>query len=420
MSNASPRSLAEMLSANAFIQAGTDMDFRSLLGEIHGVEFNFLSSDNDDADRTTKTAQTAEIETDQLVEVRVNTARGARDFRGIRLAVIEEDTWHWATSASEVFDIPELFEPQPFSEYLVQAARYIVGGMPIFIAEQARPHRTAETASTAAPRRAAVVIDYRPSKLEARTCIMAGIESYSGLIDEKEALLGLANRLDLTVEHNGDYLQLFDGTTARFSPEDAVDGQRLISLNGPTWGLSPFHVLADAHYMAVEQQLFVDGRYPNLRTQLDLGRGKAWLSNQQHGFEADAFVIATTTAQEFTWAWADRNLDGSPAAAASHNLHRFGKDQAIPDLIRPRLPLSWAKQALLPQLAMPILGVFALSNVPLDSETDALVLVAAPQLALPEPSEAAVAATLAVPLPAGVDEKRARQSYARLRGIELS
>lgn len=424
MSTASPRTLAELLSAGAFIQAGIDSDFRASLGEIHGVEFNFLSAGAEQspteptgpAEPASASADGNGLEVNQLVEVRVHTPRGARDFRGVRLAVIEDETWHWATSATNVYDIPELKEPQPYSEYLVQAARCIVGGLPIFIAEQ---DGDASTASPMSARRAAIAIVYEAGALPPRDCIMAGIEAYSGLIDERAALLGLAEKLQLTVQINGDYMQLFDGTTARFSPMDSIDGSRLISLNGSAWGLSPYHVLADSHYMAVEQQLFINGRYPGLQAQLDLDRGKAWLSNQDLGFEADAFVIATTTAQEFTWAWADRNLEGSPAAAASHNLHRFGADQAIPDLVRPRLPLSWAKQAALPHLAMPILGVFSLTSVALDAETTALVLVSAPELSLPEPSEAAIAATLAVAVPQGVDEKRARASYARLRGIEL-
>ena len=71
---------------------------------------------------------------------------------------------------------------------------------------------------------------------------------------------------------------------------------------------------------------------------------------------ANAVLIATISDEEFTWAWADPKLKDTAAARLAGNLARFGIDEAVPELVRPHLPLPLARGHQLPHLALPILG----------------------------------------------------------------
>ena len=78
--------------------------------------------------------------------------------------------------------------------------------------------------------------------------------------------------------------------------------------------------------------------------------------------------------------------------------------------------MEWAKDAFLPQIAMPILGAWTLLTVPLGEKTG-ILLASSPTLTLPAPTPEVAEAVLAVDLPAGCDAERARAAYAANRGV---
>ena len=105
------------------------------------------------------------------------------------------------------------------------------------------------------------------------------------------------------------------------------------------------------------------------------------------------------------------------SAQAAANLRRFGYDNALPELIRARVSIPEARSVRLPQLAMPVLGLWTLLPVQLPDGRQGLALTDAPAFHLPAPTPAATQATLNVAVPEGVDEHRARAAYRQARGL---
>lgn len=394
-----PTSLEEIYSAGAFVQTGIDASFAEFLGKVTATEFNFQPSPEGDP----------ETELDQKVQVRFTTAKGPQDFPGIRLATVEDEVLTWRATGATQAPMAEFHAPQPYHESLLTIARFLVGNAPVVRAQQG-------------DHEAIVAVPFTQLPQDTRATILAGIERFSGGIDERLALLHLAQAMgleaDTTTRADSESIRLSDGTEVRLTPEGAPEGQRIVALQGSNYGLLPEQVLSDAHFTAVEHQFFLEARYPNAEADLDPSTGSAVLNTATGSTTVNAHLIAVVDSENFTWAWAAPEYSSTVAAQAAHNLLRFGRDNALPDFVRPHLPLAWARAAHLPQMTMPVLGVWTLLTARLGEKTG-LFLASSPTLTLPAPARDVTDAVLAVKLPAQCDATRARSAYAASRGILL-
>ena len=133
-------------------------------------------------------------------------------------------------------------------------------------------------------------------------------------------------------------------------------------ISGITPGLAAARVLEDAFYLSTENQMFFQGSFPDATVELDVDKATATVSYSGGQLTANAVLIATISDEEFTWAWADPQLKDTAAARLAGNLARFGIDEAVPELVRPHLPLELARGHQLPHLALPILGIWTLAG----------------------------------------------------------
>ena len=352
----------------AFIQAGVDVAFSDRLGRVTSVEVNFDGPSDPSV-------------LDQAATVRITSDRGVSDFQGLRLAVLKDGEFHWATALKD----SSQNSPQPDSDLVRGLARRLVDNRPAVLVAQGEHE-------------ALVAVDFLDIYPDPRPSILAGLEKHSGMVDERRAVAGLANYLGIPAAQR-DSLALFDGS-------------HIADLPG---GLSARDVLADAHFLAAEHNFFLEARFPQLTADLDPGSARTVVTTAHGSVTVMSHLIATLSGDTFTWAWADRAFSASPAAAAAANLRRFGRDHAVPELLRPRVPIAVARRSRLPQLAMPITNLWTLIPVRLPDSRQGLALSDAPAFRLPAPTPAATQGTLEVPVPPGVDEQRARAAYQRLR-----
>ena len=391
----SPRSLADIIADGVFLAAEQDIAFGEAMGHITHVEYNFRSARGtvnaegaEDTMAATESADTpAGPEQDMPVDVRITSSTGTHDILGHRIAVITDNEWTWATVATLGLNVPELQTPQPYSPALIRAARTLVSGRPVVIAQQ----------GASASDLAAVSLDFHGTGVPSHRAIVQGLSEIPLDTDEERALAAYA----------------VTGPNADAAVESVTLNTGYISRIG-TNGLSLEQVTADAHYRAAEQQLFVTGRYPGLKAHVDLASGRTQVVSGAGSYTANAHVIATVTDDVWTWAWADPGLKDAGAQRAAFNLRRFGADNGIGAFLRPQMPADVARELRLAQAAMPVLQVWTLQAVTLSASTLGLVLLDAPELALPPLSDAARAATLRVSLPAGIDGNRARAAYEAL------
>ena len=377
-----------------FIRAGINAAFRERIGKATDVEFNFLGASTGDSE--------ASYATDQLVEVRVSSAQHVADFRGVRLAVIAASTWHWTTAATEHFaDLPQSGTASTDVDRMVAYASLIVGNMPVLRAQQGKNV-------------AIVAVEFHPY-LDFRQTLLRGLQHSSADTDEKEPALALARYLDMDSTEEEPYVHFSDGTTVHF--EQASHGVHKVS--GITPGLAAARVSEDAFYLSAENQMYFQGNFPDATVELDVDKATATVFYRGGQIAASAVLIATISAEEFTWAWADPELKNTAAARLAGNLARFGVDEVVPELVRPHLPLQLARGRQLPHLALPILGIWTLAGTTLADGRVGLVLLDAPQLHLPEPTPAATEATLEVTPPAWIDADRARAAYGSFRGVDV-
>lgn len=376
-----------------FIQAGVNAAFQDRIGKATDVEFNFLGPSTDGK---------GDFVTDQLVEARISSTQQVSDFRGVRLAVISADTWHWTTTATEnCADLPQSISMTRDPESMIVLASLIVGNMPILRAQQGEHV-------------AIVAVDFHP-RLEFRQALLHGLRHSRADEDEKVPTLTLARYLDMDSTEEEPYVHFSDGTTVCF--EQADHGVHKISSITP--GFSATSILEDAFYLGVENQLYFQGRFPAATIELDVDKATATVSYRGGQFAANAVLIATISAEEFTWAWADPSLKDSAAARWAGSLARFGMNEVVPELVRPHLPLQLARRQQLPHLALPILGIWTLAGTTLSDGRVGLVLLDAPELHLPKPTPTATAATLEVSPPDWIDADRARAAYASFRGVDV-
>ncbi|MDV2419453.1 hypothetical protein RAE03_06625 [Corynebacterium tuberculostearicum] len=377
-----------------FIRTGINAAFRERIGKATDVEFNFLGPLAGDSE--------ASYATDQLVEVRVSSAQHVADFRGVRLAVIAASTWHWTTAATEHFaDLPQSGTASTDVDRMVAYASLIVGNMPVLRAQQGKNV-------------AIVAVEFHPY-LDFRQTLLRGLQHSSADTDEKEPALALARYLDMDSTEEEPYVHFSDGTTVHF--EQASHGVHKVS--GITPGLAAARVSEDAFYLSAENQMYFQGNFPDATVELDVDKATATVFYRGGQIAASAVLIATISAEEFTWAWADPELKNTAAARLAGNLARFGVDEVVPELVRPHLPLQLARGRQLPHLALPILGIWTLAGTTLADGRVGLVLLDAPQLHLPEPTPAATEATLEVTPPAWIDADRARAAYGSFRGVDV-
>ena len=377
-----------------FIRTGINAAFRERIGKATDVEFNFLGPSAGDSE--------ASYATDQLVEVRVSSAQHVADFRGVRLAVITAGTWRWTTAATEHFaDLPQSGTASTDVDRMVAYASLIVGNMPVLRAQQGNNV-------------AIVAVEFHPY-LDFRQTLLRGLQHSSADTDEKEPALALARYLDMDSTEEEPYVHFSDGTTVHF--EQASHGVHKVS--GITPGLAAAWVSEDAFYLSAENQMYFQGNFPDATVELDVDKATATVFYRGGQIAASAVLIATISAEEFTWAWADPELKNTAAARLAGNLARFGVDEVVPELVRPHLPLQLARGRQLPHLALPILGIWTLAGTTLADGRVGLVLLDAPQLHLPEPTPAATEATLEVTPPAWIDADRARAAYGSFRGVDV-
>jgi hypothetical protein len=357
-----PTSLTDLRTDGALAQADTDAAWAREMG-ASGVEF---------------TGGTARV--------------GARDLPVTEVARITDGRWEW--SRHHDLDIPELHAPQPASDELISAARTLHGNVPFLLAPSAGATRV-------------LALGFRPGPGPIRSVLTMGLAGLDPLLDARRALLSFAATRGLEVRSSAESFDFSDGTQVFF------EGDLPVAVSG---GMRLTDVRADAHFFAAEHQLLLNGTLPDLRVKLDIPRSRALLNEQ---VETVALIVATVTGDTWTWAWADSNLPPTPAA----NLRRFGIDNGIIDLVRPRLPLDRARRLGLADAVKPVLGIWTHAFVPLNEETTGLVLLDAPALRLPGPdaptTPAAVEASLQAPLDPALDPHRARAAYARLRGVDL-
>jgi len=359
-----PTSLSDVIADGALVQAGVDEAWRREFGQVTGVEF---SGD----------------------EVRVHRRdQAAVDLPGRQVAVIRGGEWTWEPAWPGVPDIAELHGSHPADDRLVAAARTLHGNVPVLLAPSGDVTRV-------------IAVGFRPSAGPVRESLIAGLAGISPEVDLERALLGFAASRGLGIRREGDAVSFSDGTALTL-----VDG-RVTHVSG---GLSLAQVRADARYLSFEHQLLLVGRFPDAIVRVNIGRGTAMVADR---VQATAVIIATITGDSWTWAWADPHLP--PTAAA--NLRRFGLDQGIPELFRPSVPVDRARHLALEEVAKPVLGIWTHAVTRLNDTTSAVVLLDAPELHLPAPTEETVAATLQAPLDPALDRDRALAAYRSRRGI---
>ncbi|MBM0244821.1 hypothetical protein GWO63_011395 [Corynebacterium macginleyi] len=388
-------SLAQATRDACFIQAGLDAAFRAHLGDITDVEFNFLNPSTDPAGHRTH---------NQPVEIRCSSSSGIKDFQGTRIAVIDRSSspaWRWAMQAEA--DLPEGGDdPAKF----IPLARLLADNAPVLRARQG-------------DHEAIIAVDFYP-RLDFPTSIAAGIRRSAPENDEQRAVHALADHLGITATEStpknaAESAEHFsDGTTLHFS--SALGAPQITAIEP---GLRDTRIIGDAFYYGMEHQMYFQGNFPEATVHLDMDEAAAEIHHSGGKAEATAVLIATMSEDQFLWAWADPTVKDTAAARAAANLYRFGIDHQVPALIRSALPLDYARKRRIPQLALPILGMWTLVGATLADGRVGLVLLDSEALHLPQPTSATTEATLATTAPPEFDEAQARSAYASFRGINL-
>ncbi|WP_165242009.1 DUF6882 domain-containing protein [Corynebacterium lizhenjunii] len=386
MSVAPPRTLNDVVSDGLFIAAAQDVAFEQAMGFIQHVEYDF------------GTAVAAGI-ADAPVGVRLTTATGTHRLPARRLATVHAGRWTWATYLTASLAIPELHGTWPYRSALVAAARTLAAGAPLLFAERAGGHEV-------------VALDFKGHGVPISHALTRALAMSTPMVDERRA-----------------------AATYGHIPGAVFSGTQLYSWQPDHLGTSPTleEIRADAHYMAIEQRLWWDANFAtssiNLRREsptasispgrVSTGSASAGASSgggfSGHGtFTAAAFVLALINSRAGTWRWGWAEPEWMALHEGTGNVRRFGADHGLALLLRPELPLKQAQEQQLAQVAMPILSLWTLREVPLDASTSALVFLDAPQLRLPPLRPEIRDAVLAHPAP-GLDADRARAAYLRLR-----
>ncbi len=391
-----PSSLLDVITDGVIAQADIDAAVGASFGPVTGVEFTGPSPG----------VHESELTADAPVDVRLHGRTGDPvPAHGVRLAVIRDGGWTWATTRNEGFDIAELHGTQPVTDDLIRAARTLAGNVPVLLA----PHD--ESAASV------VALSDTPPQGPLRQALISGIRMLEERFDTRRALLGFAAFRGLGLWEDAESVTLSDG--AERIALTLRDGQ-VLDLAG---GMRIDDVRADALYHSAEHQLLLDGLFPDTRVRLDLAQAQAEVTSGRNvstgALHARAQVIATVTGDTWTWAWADSQLTGSPSIQLIGGLERFGLDHGIPALFRPRMSVEQARRLNLVDVAKPVTGLWTHAQVTLNEQTTGVVLLDAEALRLPPPTAQALLATLQAPADTSLDLRRAVDSYAGYRGVHL-
>lgn len=405
-----PQTLTDLASDGLCLATAHDMCWKQFK-EVQGIELNFSSAP-------------AESGNDLPVDVRVYTAQGTVDFKGLRIAVLSDTTWRWATARKRDPAISQLHGEQPLSELLLAAARTLEGGNPILIGDQANGDKAAiatdlaqaqsSTGSWSAPSPDAISVD---------KVLMEGIgDPFIEELDEIRAVVSFAQHRGLHVEEVDHGLRLTgadpaDSTdiTVEFLDEH-ISALTAGSAPGANWRVED--ISADGFYAAIEHAMFFSAHYPqaareNVLVNLESGHV---LLDEKSGAEAAAVILATVYDGVFTWAWADSELAQLPSQGPVNAVRQFGIDKLVPSLVRRRMPAAMARELGLAQVAMPILNKWNVVTAKLNENTTAIVLIDSPKLRLPALTPQVEKAVLDNQPPAHINRDRAIQVYQAMRG----
>ncbi|WP_257182855.1 DUF6882 domain-containing protein [Corynebacterium cystitidis] len=382
-----PTSLTEIVTDGALAQFDVDATSTTVSGLIESIEFSGVSPEDNARDA--------------IVDLRINRTGGrSEQSSGTRVAIIRDGQWHWRTARTEPFDIAALNEVQPADDLHLRAARTLFGNAQVFLA----PHSDGSSS--------VVALNGTPPTSPLRPALLHGVAALDPDVDVYRAIAAFAASRGVGARQTNEGIALSDGT------EIVIRNGKVTNVGG---GLSFDDVVADAFLTSVEHQFLYDGRFPQAVVSPNLVAGRALVQPQgQPPFEVTMQVIVTVTEQTATWAWADPNLTGSPAAQAAATVRGFAVDNGIPQFLSPQFSPPLIDDYIV--AVKPIVGLWTHTVVPLAPQTHASVLLGGPQLALPQPLQAAVDATVAAL--DGQDfsaprRERALGAYARHRGLTV-
>ncbi|MHA2788497.1 DUF6882 domain-containing protein [Corynebacterium sp. S7] len=381
MDSLMPSTLQDIVTDGAIAQHDIDSIAISATGKIQGVEF----TGPDPADDAL----------DAFVELRLHYPHGrTSETTGTRAALIRDGIWQWRTQRVDKFDVDELHRDLTASDELIRATRTLFGNTPVLLA----PHSDGTTS--------VVALNGSPRVNEFRPALISGIATLPKEMNTSRAVHAFAAQRGYECTFDEDGITISDGTRITLTEGEVSD------VSG---GLSFAEVLADGYLTSKEHQFLFHGHFPQAQIRLNLHTGRALIdSPDQHSFEVEAQVIATVRGENATWAWADEGLFGASASQAAQRLRGFALENGIPQLLRPIFETSALDDAIV--ATKPILNMWTHATTALNAETTGVVLLRGPQLALPAASQDAVSATLAG-FPSHIDEKRARETYARNRKL---
>lgn len=165
-------------------------------------------------------------------------------------------------------------------------------------------------------------------------------------------------------------------------------------------------IRADSHFLSAEHQLLFEELVPAQPGVL--GNGVATFQTPRGPLTARATVVATITADTWTW---------NPGLTA---VQHFGAENQLPALCTPTLPVELAQKWNLERVMKPVLGIWTHAFIPLSADSYALVYLQSPALQLPPSSPDVVARVLQAPLPEELNRERALGFYCSARGLQRS
>lgn len=292
-------------------------------------------------------------------------------------------------------DCLEWLEPYPQFEFLdtaspdsaLQAARTIFGPGNLYLV----PHDDGSADI--------VIVSFEQQPhllLDLKETLIRGIARLPKELSLERALLGFAALENLPVS--------VSDATISFDCGIVVDLQqrRIVS------PLNIHQVVADSFYLSVEHQLFFDGVHGNARVSFDASTSTATVTTNQGSFQSHGIIVAYISHGHWSFAYGSN--------PKLQRLYQFAHEFAIPELLE-STTVDNAQALGLDHAAKRILRHWTHVFISVSPDTNALLLLDAPQLRLPAPSPHVQQAVWAVALPASVDAERARTAYSELRGI---
>lgn len=379
-----PTSLRDIATDGALAQLDADAADLEASSPIAAVDFSAPGPHDDTLDA--------------LVDLLIQRAGSdSQRATGTRVAVIRDGQWHWLTHRAEAFDLPELRGAHEATDLHIMSARTLCGNAPVFLA----PHENGAVS--------VVALDGTLPAGPTRAVLTWGTPTLAPDMDVTRAIAAFAASRGLGSHITEQGLLLDDGLNITIANNTVTD------VGG---GLTYRDVLSDAYFTSAEHQLLFQGRYSGATVLANVKAGTATIQPATHApFQASMQVLATVKDGTATWAWADPHIQRTPADQASRRVRHFAIQHGIPQFLRPTVPVDEFLEFAV--AAKPIAGVWTHARAPLSPNTSAIVLLGAPELALPQPWQEAVDATVAAVQGADLDLPRALAAYARNRGLTV-